>query len=184
MRITVGANEHKLIPILWLGEETELSYDIVLAGPKARVDVWGLLVGKGTQEVAVNIKVTHAAPQTVSYVNVKSALYDSSKTHVNGLAKINAGAKGSDAWLAAHIMLLSDKATGEAIPNLEIIENDIKAGHATTIGRIDELQLFYLMTRGFDRFTAKSMIVHGFLQDAIEHLPDEMRVQAVHALEQ
>lgn len=183
MKITVKKDEQKVIPLLWLGESPEIDYEIDLSEPGASITLWGLLIGKGSQDVRLNIKVTHSAPNTTSQINVKSALYDQSRTHVNGLIKIDRGAKNTDAWLAAHIMLLSDKATGEAIPNLEIIENDIKAGHATTIGRIDELQLFYLMSRGFDRQSARAMIVHGFLQDTIERLPKDMRVKALAALE-
>lgn len=181
--IIIKKDEELTIPLLWLGEDNELVYDIILAESGASVVLWGLLIGKGSQEANLKITVTHDAPHTTSKINVKTALYDQAKTHIDGLIKVNGGAKGSEAWLAAHIMLLSDKATGEAIPSLEIIENDIKAGHATTIGRIDELQLFYLMSRGFDRRTARQIIVNGFLQDAVENLTPDMQTRALKALD-
>jgi Fe-S cluster assembly protein SufD len=74
--------------------------------------------------------------------------------------------------------MLSEHAKGLAIPSLEILENDIKAGHATTVGRISDLELFYLMSRGLDRVQAKRLVVNGFLQDMIDQLPKAQAARA------
>lgn len=183
MKIIVKRDEHRIVPILWLGDEHRMDYDIILSEPGASVEVWGLMIGKGSQNCTLEVTITHKAPYTTAKAHVKSALYDQSKTHVNGMLKVDGGAVGSDTWFAAHIMLLSNQATGEAIPGLEIVENDIVAGHATTIGQVDELQLFYLMSRGFDRQAAKKIIVNGFLQDAINNLPKDLQREALKAIE-
>lgn len=170
-QITVTAKERRIIPFLWLGEEDEITYDIVLAEPEASVEFWGLMLGDGEHQGQLHISVTHAAPQTTSQINVKAALHDYSRINVDGVVKIDPGAKGTDAWLAAHLLLLDDSASGRAVPSLEILENDVKAGHATTIGRIDDRQLFYLMSRGLPRKAARQLIIDGFLDEALAALP-------------
>jgi Fe-S cluster assembly protein SufD len=62
-------------------------------------------------------------------------------------------------------LLLSDNAKAEAIPDLEILTDDVKCSHAASISRIPESQLFYLMSRGIPRSAAEDLIVNGFLEN-------------------
>ena len=181
--MAIEVEKSQTIPLLWTGEDTDPEFDIVLTKPGAEVELWGLLVGKKTRSTNVKVRVRHIAPNTTSKIIVKAALSDTSKVNVDGLVAIDKGAKGANAWLAAHLMLLSDKATGTAIPSLEIVENDVTAGHATTIGRVDDMQLFYLMSRGMTKAEARQLIVHGFLQDAIDGLPKELQDKALQELD-
>lgn len=176
--IIVKKDEERTVELLWTGAETELQYEIILAEPGASVRFRGLLIGKQADSLALNITVRHEAPNTSSDVIVKAALGGSAKTDITALTAIAPGAKGSKAWLAAHILLLSKQAKGLAIPSLEILENDIKAGHATTVGQPSELEMFYLMSRGLPRPLAKRLIVQGFLQDIISELSPELAEQA------
>jgi|SRR6185369_5524003 len=180
--IIVKENEEKVIPILWIGEETELSYSIKLSERGASIKFVALLLGKETQSLTLKVTVVHQAPETKSNVVIKSALSDSAKVDFDGLVKIEKGAKGTNAWLAAHLLLLSEKAKGRAIPSLEILENDIKAGHATTVGRINDMEMFYLMSRGLKKETAKELIVQGFLQSMIAEFPKELAAKAEKAI--
>ena len=173
-KIIISDNEDKLIPVLWTGDESVLAYDIVLAGVNARVKFLALLIGRGEDKVDMKVKVTHEGKDTKSEVIIKSVLYDKASISFDGLISIQPGAKGTQAWLAAHMLLLSPKARGTAIPNLEILENDIKAGHATTVGRVSNMELFYLMSRGLSEETAKGLIVEGFLQSIIEMFPESL----------
>ncbi len=181
-KIVIKANEEKIIPVLWVGNETELSYDIELIGVGAKITFLGLLLGKENQSLILKVKVAHLAPQTISKVIIKSALTDNAKVDIDGLVKIEPGAKGTNAWLAAHLLLLSEKAKGRAIPSLEILENDIKAGHATTVGRINDIEMFYLMSRGLSKKTARELIVSGFLQEMIDQFPNTLAKKAEKAL--
>jgi Fe-S cluster assembly protein SufD len=173
--LVVKENETLVLPVLWTGEETELSYSIFLSGAGASVKFLGLLLGQENQSVKMHITVIHQAKDTKSEVIIKSALRDTSQVHFDGLIKIEPGAKGTNAWLAAHLLLLSPRTRGSAVPNLEILENDVKAGHATTVGRINELELFYLMSRGLSEEQAKRLIVDGFLQDMLKEFPGALR---------
>lgn len=135
-------------------------------------------MGNENKGLKLKITVSHNAENTKSNVIIKSALKDTSSVFFDGLIKIEKGAKGTDAWLAAHLLLLSQKARGIAVPNLEIVENDIKAGHATTVGRINDLELFYLMSRGLSEPQAKELIVEGFLQSILKEFPKELQEKA------
>lgn len=182
-KIVVAKDEEKHITLLWTGKETELDYRITLAEPGAKVTFSGLLLGKAHDSLAINVDVIHAAPETQSEVVIKAALTESAKADIQGLVKIDPGAKGTKTWLAAHMLLLSDSAKGVAVPSLEILENDVKAGHATTVGRLSDLELFYLMSRGIPRNLAQQLIVHGFLQDMIDKLPKPLAAKAAKELE-
>ncbi len=176
--IIVKKNEEKVIPILWTGDETELSYSISLSERGASVKFVALLLGKESQSLTLKVYVSHLAPETKSNVVIKGALTDSAKVDIDGLVKITPGAKGTQAWLAAHLLLLSEKAKGRAIPSLEILENDIKAGHATTVGRINDMEMFYLQSRGLEKSVAKKLIVQGFLQSLLVDFPKKLAEKA------
>jgi Fe-S cluster assembly protein SufD len=173
--IVVKEDEELVLPALWIGEETELAYEIFLAEKGASIKFLGLLLGQENQGLKLKIIVHHQAENTKSEVIIKSALHDTSSVFFDGLIKIENGAKGTNAWLAAHLLLLSQKSRGIAVPNLEILDNDIKAGHATTVGRINDLELFYLMSRGIPEEKAKGLIVDGFLESIVSQFPDDLQ---------
>lgn len=176
--IIVKENEELILPALWTGKEKELVYNISLAGKGASIKFLGLLLGSEDQGLKLKITVVHQAENTKSEVIIKSALWDRSQVFFDGLIKIEKGAKGTNAWLAAHLLLLSQTSRGIAVPNLEILENDIKAGHAATVGRINDLELFYLMSRGISEEKAKQLIVEGFLQSIVDQFPKELAEKA------
>lgn len=176
--IIIKENEEKFLPVLWLGEEAQLSYNIYLDGEGAQINLLALLMGSEMKKLDLKINIYHLKPRTQSKVIVKGALNDSSFVNFDGLVKIEKGAKNTNAWLAAHILLLSNRARGRAVPSLEISENDIKAGHATTVGRVNDLELFYLMSRGLTEKTSKSLIVQGFFNSMIEEFPKDLAEKA------
>ncbi len=182
-QIVVKQNEELLLPVIWTGRETELSYDIKLSEPGAKVTFLALLLGTNESALDLKANVTHAARDTKSEVIVRSALRQKASVNFEGMVTIDPGAKGTTAWLAAHILLLSKSARGRAIPSLEILENDIKAGHATTVGRINEKEVFYIMSRGISEPKAKQLIVQGYLQSLIERFPAKEKEQAEKELE-
>ncbi len=181
-RITVKAGQKKTLPILWTGEETEMDINVDLAGEGAETEILLLLLGKGTSSLNIKAEVRHLARQTKSQLLVKGALGERARVDFDGWVKILPGAAGSDAWLGAHLLLLSGQAAGRAVPNLEIGENDVKAGHAATVGRVDEEQMFYLMSRGVDREQAYRLVVSGFAQSMLRKFPEKMRKLAMRNL--
>ena len=182
-RIILKENEEKIVPVLWLGKETEIGYDIKLAGKGASITLLILLLGKETTKLDLKTNVYHQEPETTSRIIVKGALDGSAMVNYDGLVKIEPGAKGTNAWLAAHLLLLSNQARGRAVPSLEILENDIKAGHATTVGRVNDLEMFYLRSRGISEKTAKALIIQGFLNSMLEEFPNTIASKANKQLE-
>ena len=176
--IVIRENEETLLPLLWTGEEKELTYNVTLVGNGAKLRFLALLLGDKHTSLQLAINVYHQKPETKSEIIVKSVLHDASHVNFQGLVKIEPASKGTITWLAAHILLLSKNAIGEATPSLEILENDISAGHATTVGRIDESELFYLMSRGLSEKKSTQLIVQGFLAGILKEFPKELAIKA------
>ncbi len=181
--IIVKQNQELIFPVIWTGKEKELLYSVRLSQRGAKITFLALLLGKNEESLDIKTTVIHDAEDTKSEVIIKSALNDYSYVNFEGLVKINHGAKKTNAWLAAHMLLLSKTARGRAIPSLEIIENDIKAGHATTVGRVNELEMFYLTSRGLSEKSAKQLLVQGFLQSIVDRFPKKNQVIAAKQLQ-
>lgn len=163
-----------ILPIVWTGAEREISIHKELTKRGTQLNLLLLLIGKNDAAVDVKISVTHLAPDTTSRVIVKAVLMDRSRVNFDGLVRIEPGAKNSDTWLEARLLLLSDHASGRAVPNLEIAENEVKAGHAATVGRINEEDLFYIMSRGLPEDVATKLIVRSFLESLLSGFPQNI----------
>lgn len=171
-KITILENEELVLPVVWTGAEKDFSFNISLNGKGASVTLLLLLLGRMENSVRINANIYHNMPETKSRVIVKGVLNDSSSVDFDGLVKIEKGSKGSNAWLSTHLMLLSKEAAGRAVPSLEILENDIKAGHAVTVGRVDDKEMFYLMSRGLSKKQSKQLIIQGFLSRFLDEFPE------------
>jgi Fe-S cluster assembly protein SufD len=172
--IILKQNQELFLPIIWKGAEETINLNVQLQGDGSSVRILGLLIGKKQDRVDIKISVAHVGQNTKSEIFFKGALEDESGVNFEGLVKINKNAKKTNAWLAVHLLLLSDKASGRAIPSLEILENDIKAGHATTVGKVNDLEMFYLQSRGLSKEKAKRLIVEGFLKSVMDQMPKEL----------
>lgn len=158
--IFVKKNQTKLIPLELIGDK---KLEVTLVGENAKVEVVGLVLGKMDEEKVFEANIVHAAPGTKSDVRVKGVLRGRSKFDFRGNVKIEKGAKGSDAYLRSDVLLFDEAKMGDDTPALEILEPDVKAGHAATVGKVDENMIFYLMSRGLSRKQSESMIVDGFI---------------------
>lgn len=98
---------------------------------------------------------------------------DNATTVFNGIGKIEHGASKSNAEQETRVLMLSDKARGDANPILLIDEDDVMAGHAASVGRVDPTQLYYLMSRGISKAEAERLIIYGFLAPVVNQLPVE-----------
>ncbi len=169
--INIQKNQNRIVPIIWDGHKQKLDYTIKLKGEGADITFLILVIAEGNKNLTIRTNVIHEAPNTKSRVIIKGALQDASYIDFEGMVKVVPGAKNTNAWLAAHILLLSQQARGRAVPNLEIAENEVSAGHAATVGKIDEIELFYLMSRGLSKEASTRLIVQGFLESLISEFP-------------
>ncbi|MBI2310183.1 SufD family Fe-S cluster assembly protein [Candidatus Collierbacteria bacterium] len=139
------------------------SYRFVLDQEGQELEVVGRFKLKGKEVGRWDIEIIHAAPNTSSRTNIKGVVDGSARTSVFGTIKVLPEAKGTEAFLEERILLVSENAKAEAVPNLEIETDEVKCSHAATVGKIDEEEIFYLQNRGIKLKQAKDMIAEGFL---------------------
>lgn len=175
--IIVKKNEEKVIPFVWIGEgEDQKDITIRLSEEGASVHVVGICVGLKTDRLFFNTSVIHDAPKTRSLTSIRGVFSDTSRFSNNGMVSIKNGAKGADGYFASKILLFNS-ARGRSVPSLEIDENDLKAGHASTVGRPDPMQLYFLQSRGISEKEAIKLLIGGFFEQTILYLPiDKQKV--------
>lgn len=148
-------------PILTLTQGGE--YRVEIAAEGVELTVRGLFQTADVQSENVVLTIVHQARQTKSQTYLRGVAADRSQLVISGTIIVDPIATGTNAFLDERILLLAPTARAEAIPNLEIAQNEVKCSHAATISSIPEEQLFYLMSRGLNRQQATQMIVEGFL---------------------
>ncbi|HLD57386.1 MAG TPA: Fe-S cluster assembly protein SufD [archaeon] len=131
----------------------------------------GLFLGKEKQQFDFTIKAVHLAPHTASDMLTKGALSGRSKTIYRGYIQIKDTAPKSSGYQKADILLLSQEAEADPIPNLEIDNNDIeKCTHGATVGQIDRDKMFYMMSRGLSEKEAIKKFVEGLFEPAVNRI--------------
>jgi Fe-S cluster assembly protein SufD len=142
------------------------------AGPGGRAELLGVSFAGDKQHFEGRLFVDHGAPNCTSNVLYKNALLgDSARTVWIGDVRIRPAATGTNTYEMNRNLLLSDGARADSVPNLEIETGDIAgAGHASTTGRFDDLQLFYLQSRGIPEDEARRLVVRGFFADVVERI--------------
>lgn len=172
VEIIVDKNEEKTVSFLWTDQiENEFSVNARLVGEGARVTIIGMFLGTGDNKLIFNTSVIHEAPNTKSLTTIRGVFRDTSSFSNDGLVAIKRGAKAADGYFSSKILLF-DEARGKSVPSLEIDENDLKAGHASTVGRPEPSQLFYLQSRGISEKQATELIVSGFFKPLLRLLPE------------
>jgi Fe-S cluster assembly protein SufD len=109
---------------------------------------------------------------------------DSGYSTFDGMVKIEHSGQGTNSRLEEHAIHLSSASRSDSIPGLQIDANDVKAGHASTSGQVDDEQLFYMLSRGIKRDEAIHMIVTGFFEPVLDRIPlEELRERAAEVIE-
>jgi len=139
--------------------------------PGSSLKVNGSILSSEENHLDSHIEIRHSGRQTHSRLEWHSACGGKSNTTGTGMLRIDAGAKGADAGQLFHNLLLSEKAKANSIPELEVLESDVVGcGHGTANGPIDEQQLFYLSTRGFDEEQARAALIAAFLNTPLSDM--------------
>lgn len=155
-----------------------------LRGSGGRSDMLSLSTVDGVREVDQRTLQIHEVPHTASDLLYKNALFDQARTIFAGLIRVAQGAHFTDAYQKVRNLLLSDEAEANSAPGLEIEADNVRCTHGATSGQIESDELFYLLSRGIPLAAAQRLIVHGFLNEVLERLPDEpMRAQLGAVLE-
>lgn len=130
-------------------------------------------VGRGKQIQNFTAKTVHHGLDSHGHILQHGVMKEQSSAIFNGIGKIEHGATRANAEQESRVLMLSEKARGDANPILLIDEDDVTAGHAASVGRVDPMQLYYLMSRGITEEEAERLIIHGFLAPVVNQLPIE-----------
>jgi len=156
----------------------------VLSGSGAIANTKTINVGTGSQRQNLTSQVQHIGTHSESEMLSKAVMRDEAVTILNGITKIEKGAEKANGSQAENILMLSEHARGDANPILLIDEDDVKAGHAASVGRINEESIYYLMSRGITRKEAERLIILGFLEPVVAEIPlAEVKARLRQALE-
>ena len=136
----------------------------------------GLYMLNGEQHCDHQTLIEHAQPNCYSREVYKGILDDRSHGVFNGKVYVEPIAQKTDGKQTNNTLLLSDTAHIDAKPQLEIFADDVKCTHGATVGRLDELALFYMKSRGLNRTTARELLTYAFAADVLETIElDELR---------
>ncbi|SIS43684.1 Fe-S cluster assembly protein SufD [Salimicrobium flavidum] len=144
-----------------------------LVGDNSEGDAKMVVVGRGSQKQNFTTNIRHFGKESDGYILQHGVMKDKSSGIFNGIGKIDRGATKSNAEQESRVLMLSKDARGDANPILLIDEDDVTAGHAASVGRVDPVQLYYMMSRGIPKKEAERLIIHGFLAPVVNQLPVE-----------
>ncbi|MHB8378763.1 MAG: SufB/SufD family protein [Acidimicrobiales bacterium] len=148
--------------------------DAEMLGAGAANELRTTFLGSGHQVHDFRTRQYHVAPRTTSTLLSKGAVADYSRSIYTGLIEIEKGAKRTDARQTNHNLLLAPNAHADSVPNLDIRENDVMCAHASSVGPLDELQRWYLESRGVSRDDAQRLLIQGFFYEMLSALPNEL----------
>lgn len=173
IELIVGDNEEVIFPFIWVnGQEEDTTIRVRLEGDNSSFLLCGIFLGRENKKIVFNTDVNHFGKNTKSLTTIRAVFFDSASFNNDGMVRIIKGAKNTDGYFQSKVLLF-DEAKGRSVPSLEIDENEVKAGHGSTIGRPDQEQLFYLRSRGLTEEEAEALIVSGFFEPIIKLLPKD-----------
>jgi len=147
--------------------------NVVLEAEHCEAHLYGLYFPIGQTHIDNHTVVDNVKPKCLSNELYKGILNDSASAVFNGKIFVQPDAQKTNAYQSNKNILLSDSASVNAKPQLEIFADDVKCSHGCTVGRLNEEGLFYLRSRGISEKIAKSLLVHAFAVDILEHIKPE-----------
>ncbi|WEG73121.1 Fe-S cluster assembly protein SufD [Vagococcus intermedius] len=159
-------------------------FDSDLVGEGAHSEVKAVAISAGRQTQGIDTRVTNMAPHSVGHILQHGVIREKGTLTFNGIGHILKGAKGADAQQESRVLMLSDEARGDANPILLIDENEVTAGHAASVGRVDPEDMYYLMSRGLPKVEAERLVIRGFLGSVLTAIPvKEVRQELAEVIE-
>ncbi|MBC9823349.1 Fe-S cluster assembly protein SufD [Terrabacter sp. MAHUQ-38] len=169
------------------GQVVRVNANVRYAGPGGDATLLGVYFADAGQHLEHRSYIDHNTAHCKSRATYKGALQgETARTVWVGDVLIRAAAEGTDTYELNRNLVLTDGARADSVPNLEIETGEIEgAGHASATGRFDDLQLFYLQSRGINEDEAKRLVVRGFFADIIREIPlGDLRDEITAAIEE
>jgi Fe-S cluster assembly protein SufD len=142
----------------------------VFGGEHGECTLNGLSLATGTQLIDNHTTIDHALPNCASHELYKAILDGKSRGVFNGKIYVRKDAQKTDAKQTNKTLLLSEGATIDTKPQLEIVADDVKCTHGATVGQLDENQVFYLRARGIDEVMARDILTFAFAAEVVDRI--------------
>ncbi len=149
----------------------------ILKGDRSRSEFTGVTFASAGQCLDTGTKTIHIGKDTVSEMCSRSIAKNGGEANYRGLLSIGKDAAGAKAVAECESLMLDSESRTDTIPIIECRTDDADIGHEAKIGRISDSMIFYLMQRGLDEATAKSLIIKGFVEPISKELPLEYAVE-------
>lgn len=175
-------NENSIVnfTIIDIGANKSVSnYYSNIIGENAQNDLKTIYLGKENQIKDINYIGELRGKKSFIDIDVQGALKDSAKKNFKGTIDFKKGSKKSKGNENEYCMLLSDKAKSIALPMLLCTEEDVEGNHSTASGKVDEKELFYIMSRGIDYKDTVKLIVKSRFNKILERIKDEQLKEIV-----
>jgi len=161
-----------------LGSKVTMKYpSCMLVGKGAHGEILSMAFSGKGQQHDTGGKVYHLAPDTSSKIISKSISKDGGRASYRGLLRVNKGNTNVKSNVVCDALLLDDHSRSDTYPYIEVDEKDVNIGHEASVSKVEEEQLFYLMSRGLNEEEATSMVVSGFIEPLVKELPMEYAIE-------
>ncbi len=161
-----------------LGSKVTMKYpSCMLVGKGAHGEILSMAFSGKGQQHDTGGKVIHLAPDTSSKIISKSISKDGGRASYRGLLRVNKGSTNVKSNVVCDALLLDDHSRSDTYPYIEVDEQDVTIGHEASVSKVEDEQLFYLMSRGLNEEEATSMVVSGFIEPLVKELPMEYAIE-------
>ena len=169
----VGKSYTHAVTISLDGGIVRNNMNVVLEAPYCEAHLYGLYLAAGRSHIDNHTIVDNVSPNCLSNELYKGIMDDEATGVFNGKIFVQQLAQKTNAYQSNKNILLSNEASVNTKPQLEIFADDVKCSHGCTIGQLDEESLFYLRSRGVSEKIAKSLLLRGFAMDILEKIKSE-----------
>ncbi|RJT05392.1 Fe-S cluster assembly protein SufD [Halococcus sp. IIIV-5B] len=152
---------------------TKSSVETRLLGEGSETHIVGAFFGHNDQHFDVASRVWHEAEHTTADLVTRGVLDDHARSVYEGVQDVGRDAWNTSSYQRENTLMLSDESEADASPKLIINNHDTEASHAASVGQVDELDLFYMTSRGVSPRTARNMLVEGFFVPVLEEIAVE-----------
>jgi len=181
--VTKRAHVYKDATIEWidgnLGSGLTMKYPaVILKEPGAKAEILSIAMAcHGNQIQDSGAKAIHLAENTSSRIISKSISSNGGRSSYRGMVKVAEAAKNCKSFVQCDALILDDKSRSDTYPYIDVKQPDVDVGHESSVSRIEEEKLFYLMSRGLSKNEAQVLIINGFIEPFVKTLPMEYAVE-------
>jgi len=180
--VTKRAIAHERAVVDWIdgnfGSKVTMKYPcIILKGEQSRGQIVSVAIAGKDQQIDAGGKIIHCASNTTSNIISKSISKDGGRSTYRGLLKVVSGLHNVTSFVQCDALLMDDISRTDTYPTIDIKSDAVQIGHEASVSKINDEQIFYLMSRGLSCQQAQAMIVNGFIDCFVQELPMEYAIE-------